>query len=72
MTKGNNDPQIGRDERLTSEGREPDEPHCRVCGRLMIEHHTHACRTCRRDKPSDWIAPKPMPIVVRKRRPKRG
>lgn len=47
---------IGGDERLLSDGREPTDGNCLVCGRVMIEHPSRACRSCRKDKPKDWRA----------------
>jgi len=54
--RGNDHQGIGGDERLLSDGREPENGHCLVCGRAMIEHHSRACRSCRNGKPKEWRA----------------
>lgn len=50
----------GRDVRFEEGGREPKEGACWVCSRSCLPHVTHACRTCRAGKPSDWRAEKPV------------
>jgi hypothetical protein len=51
----------GRDVRSEEGGSifSAEDGQCWVCSRSMIEHASHACRSCRAGKPEDWRAPAP-------------